>query len=206
MPYRSPLRAQQAAATHERILRACVELVSQRDSLDLSMSELARVAGVSEPTVYRHFPTKRDLFFALATLQFERVTEGLDPRTPDELAAAVRTVFARAETMESLVRWTLATPLAQGGGRPSQARRLKMLRQVVGEPTDLAAEHLQRVLLLFTSPLVALYWKDYLGLTTEEAAETAAWGIRTLLADRGTTSAVTKPADHASRDDSYNAS
>ena len=78
--YRSPLRQQQVAATRERILRTCAELVAQRTSLDVSIPQLARAAGVSQPTVYRYFPTKRDLFGALATLQFEHVTAGLDPR------------------------------------------------------------------------------------------------------------------------------
>jgi len=63
-----------ARATRERILRACADLVARSTSLNVSIPELAHAAGVSQPTVYRYFPTKRDLFNAVATLQFERVT------------------------------------------------------------------------------------------------------------------------------------
>jgi len=42
--YRSPLRQQQVAATRERILRTCAELVAQRTSLDVSIPQLARAA------------------------------------------------------------------------------------------------------------------------------------------------------------------
>ncbi len=40
-------------------------------------------------------------------------------------------------------------------------------------------------MLLLSSPMAALYWKDYLGLSQDEAAQTAAWGIRTLAAHHG---------------------
>src|SRR4030081_1067151 len=158
--YRSPLRPQQVAATRERILRACAELVAQRTSLDVSIPQLARTAGVSQPTVYRYFPTKRDLFGALATLQFEHVTAGLDPRTPDELAAALPTIFARALEVEGLLRWTLATPLGSIG-RPTSKRRMDMLHRASSAVVDdqEAAEHLPRLLLLLSSPMVALYLK-----------------------------------------------
>src|SRR4030088_448513 len=94
--YRSPLRQQEVAATRERVLQTCAELVAQRTSLDVSIPQLARAAGVSQPTVYRYFPTKRDLFGALATLQFERATAGPLLRTPDELAAGPPTHLSRA--------------------------------------------------------------------------------------------------------------
>ncbi len=182
--YQSPLRQQQVAATRERILHACAELVARQTSLDVSIPELARAAGVSQPTVYRYFPTKRDLFGALATLQFERVAAGLDPRTPDELADALPTIFRRALELEGLLRWTLATPLGSSG-RPTRDRRLDILRRVVTS-TDLGAhdtaEHLPRLLLLLSSPIAALYWMDYLGLSLDEATQTAAWGIRALAA------------------------
>ncbi len=62
-----------------------------------------------------------------------------------------------------------------------------MLRHATGGKVDdpEAATHLPRLLLLLTSPMAALYWKDYLGLSALEAAETAAWGVRVLAAHRG---------------------
>lgn len=182
--YQSPLRQQQVTATRERILHACADLVASRTSLDVSIPLLARAAGVSQPTVYRYFPTKRDLFGALATLQFERVTAGLDPRTPDELAKALPTIFGRALELEGLLRWTLATPLGSHG-RPTRDQRLEILRRV-GLTTDVddpdTAEYLPRLLLLLSSPIAALYWTDYLGLSLDEVTHTAAWGIRVLAA------------------------
>ena len=185
--YRSPLRQQQVAATRERILQTCAELVAQRTSLDVSIPQLARAAGVSQPTVYRYFPTKRDLFGALATLQFERATVGLEPRTPDELAAALPTIFRRALELEGLLRWTLASPLGSTG-RPTAERRLSMLHRASNAEVDdpQTAEHLPRLLLLLSSPIAALYWMDYLGLSIDEAAQTASWGVRALAAHRAT--------------------
>jgi hypothetical protein len=37
-----------------------------------------------------------------------------------------------------------------------------------------------RTVLLLTSPMAWLYWKDYLGLEPEEGAATAGWAIRAL--------------------------
>ena len=62
--YESPLREQQAAATRERILEGLVTTMA--DGLaEVSMPAVARAAGVSVATVYRHFPTKQTLFDAL---------------------------------------------------------------------------------------------------------------------------------------------
>jgi AcrR family transcriptional regulator len=165
--------------------QSCAELVAQRTSLDVSIPQLARAAGVSQPTVYRYFPTKRDLFGALATLQFERATAGLEPRTPDELAAALPTIFRRALELEGLLRWTLASPLGSTG-RPTAERRLSMLHRASNAEVDdpQTAEDLPRLLLLLSSPMAALYWKDYLVLSINEAAQTAAWGVRALAAHR----------------------
>src|SRR6266851_9576662 len=92
----------------ERPVFSCSQQVHRRDEQGQS-PRLA--AGVSQPTANRYFRTKRDLFGALATLQFGYVTAELDPRTPDELAAALPTIFARALEVEarcagpSLRRW-----------------------------------------------------------------------------------------------------
>jgi hypothetical protein len=50
--------------------------------------------------------------------------------------------------------------------------------QAVGDDDD--AQFLLRTVLLLTSPMAWLYWKDYLGLDPAVAAQTAGWAITTL--------------------------
>ena len=62
--YRSQLRVLQAEQTRARILDATVRVMA-RGLTSVSIPAVAREAGVSVATIYRHFATKRDL---LATL------------------------------------------------------------------------------------------------------------------------------------------
>jgi len=184
-PEPETLRAAQRRLTRERIVDALVALIDDEHPLEVSMAQVAARAHVSEPTLYRHFPTKRDLFGALAAMQFARVTERLRPDSVDDLAAAVTTVFQRSAGMESVVRWTLAAPDPARVPRPNADSRLATIRRALGDAIagESAAdrEHLVRVVLLLTSPMAWLYWKDYLGLEAGGAAETAAWAIRRLV-------------------------
>ena len=63
-PYRSELREEQAESTRSRILDATMRVMG-RGVASLSIPAVAREAGVSTPTVYRHFGTKHDLLDAL---------------------------------------------------------------------------------------------------------------------------------------------
>jgi AcrR family transcriptional regulator len=141
------------------------------------------VTVVSEPTLYRHFPAKRDLFAALAGYQFQTVAAGLAPASVDDLADAVRTVFQRSADMENVIRWTLAATDPQRVPRPNVQARLAMLRTALGGQASTADDHatfLLHTVLMLTSPMAWLYWKDYLGLDPAQAAETAGWAIKAL--------------------------
>ena len=62
--YDSPARREQAARTRNRIIAAGSELVHEYTSWDwqeLTFRAVAARAGVGERTVYRHFPTEREL-------------------------------------------------------------------------------------------------------------------------------------------------
>src|SRR4051812_41589915 len=66
--YDSQVRRAQTDETRERILAAGSELAhraSRWDFNDLSARSIAAQAGISERTVYRHFPTERQLHEAL---------------------------------------------------------------------------------------------------------------------------------------------
>jgi AcrR family transcriptional regulator len=181
---RPSLREAQRAITEQRIVEALAALIDEEHPLEISMTAVAKQAGVSEPTVYRHFPTKRDLFAALAGRQFQAVAAGLAPASPDDLGQAVRTVFQRSAEMENTVRWTLAAPDPERVPRPNVQARLAMLRtalrDVLEDLDDGTTQLLLRTVLLLTSPMAWLYWNDYLGLDPAAAADTARWAITTL--------------------------
>jgi AcrR family transcriptional regulator len=59
--YRSPLRDEQVRRTRNLILDALVELLADRRADDITTREIADRAGVSQPTVYRHFPDRTAL-------------------------------------------------------------------------------------------------------------------------------------------------
>lgn len=101
--YQSELRAQQARATYARILDAAMAML--RDGArDLSYAALARAARVSVPTVYRHFPTRPELFEAL----YHRIEaqHGGAATAPSDLDGAVRAFFERydGDAMRSAAR------------------------------------------------------------------------------------------------------
>jgi AcrR family transcriptional regulator len=66
--YDSPMRREKAAATRERIIAAGADLARGLSSWDwdeLTFRAVAERAGVSERTVYRHFPSERHLHDAV---------------------------------------------------------------------------------------------------------------------------------------------
>lgn len=88
--YHSPLREQQTERTRALILEALVDLLND-DGLDgLNIKDLASRAGVSERTVYRHFPDRTELREALSEHVFARAswTDMTELMTPHELATA----------------------------------------------------------------------------------------------------------------------
>ena len=81
-----PLRAD-AARNRARVLETAYETFAA-EGLSVPIDEIARRAGVGAGTVYRHFPTKEDLFKAVVESRLRHIiTEGralLDEPGPNE--------------------------------------------------------------------------------------------------------------------------
>jgi AcrR family transcriptional regulator len=163
--YDNSRRSAAAAATAQRILAAAETLVALSGSLEVSLADVARAAGVSQPTLFRHFASRQRLFSAMAERAREYVAAGWRPARPGQLGDSVLSVYRRAARREPLMRWLVASPPAP---------------PVVPRTGDREAVRLERILLLLTSPQAWLFWHDQLGLTEEEAAGTAAWAIERL--------------------------
>ncbi|MCA9294077.1 MAG: TetR/AcrR family transcriptional regulator [Phycisphaerales bacterium] len=54
-----------AAARREQLLDTAVSLFAERGFGGATTAELAKAAGVTEPIIYRHFRSKKDLFIAV---------------------------------------------------------------------------------------------------------------------------------------------
>jgi AcrR family transcriptional regulator len=104
------LREQQRAVTRNRIITALSELIETQHLLDVTMAAVAAQAGVSEPTLYRHFPTKKNLFAALGSELFRKTTAGVAPSSLDELIEFLPKLYEQFAAMEATTRWNLAAP------------------------------------------------------------------------------------------------
>lgn len=83
--------------TRERLLAATAEVLGRHGMAKLNLSEVAQEAGVSRPTLYRWFPSKRELLDAFVVWErqsYERAvaqaTAGLPPA--ERLDAALRVI------------------------------------------------------------------------------------------------------------------
>lgn len=71
------------------IVLAALRVFSSGSYSGSTIAEIAREAGVSEPLLYRHFPSKRDLWAACLDAAWEEFREALD-RASDDLLATRR--------------------------------------------------------------------------------------------------------------------
>ncbi len=185
--YRSDLRAQQADETRGRILDAALRVMA-KGLASLSIPAVAREAGVSVPTVYRHFGTKADLLAALYPHVVRRGgnDDVADPRSIDELRDGVRALFDRLDTLGDLARAALVSPAAEDARRATMPHRIERIRRIADaiEPTlpDGDRDRIARLLAVLTSSSALRMWRDHLGSSVDEAADDVDWIVRAAIA------------------------
>jgi AcrR family transcriptional regulator len=181
------LRAEQAEKTRVRILEATLRVMA-RGVASVSIPAVAREAGVSIPTVYRHFGTKQDL---LATVYLHVVRRAAPrefglPRSLDELRDGVRTVFEGLDSADDLARAAMASPAAAEARQMGMPARLEIYRRIADAiAPDLAQPdraRIARVLTILLSGSALRLWRDHLGSSVEEAADDINWVIRAAIA------------------------
>jgi AcrR family transcriptional regulator len=190
--YESPLREEQAAATRERILGALRDLIVEEHPANVTMADVAKRAKVSERTVYRHYPTREELFHALFTWA---VTAGEDlsptrASDPAGLIAMAHRMFPLLEANADIVRALNAMPLATDMRAHRAERRrsqvIEALEPVTASLAPDSARRLQALAHLLTSSDSLLFMKEYWGFDGEEAAKAVAWAIGALTDRAGT--------------------
>ncbi len=98
-PYRKGKRAEAERETRRRITEAAVRLHGTVGPAKSSVTEVARLAGVSRMTVYNHFPTEVDLFTACST-HWASQNPFPDPSNWTEVDPSERLALALGELYE----------------------------------------------------------------------------------------------------------
>jgi AcrR family transcriptional regulator len=186
-PYRSELRAQQAEETRARILDAAVRVMADGFA-SVSIPAVAREAGVSVPTIYRHFATKRDLLAALYPHLVRRagLNELTPPRSMDELRNGVRALFGHLDSFDDLARAAMASPASDDARRINMPDRLAMFRQladsIVPKPSKIDRDRIARLLVILVSSSALRLWRDHFDASVDEAADDVDWVVRAAIA------------------------
>ena len=186
-PYRSDLRAQQAATTRDRILDATVRVMA-RGLADVTVPAVAREAGVSVPTVYRHFRTKRGLLAALQPYLQRRV--GIDriapPASIDGLRDTLASLLGRMDALDDVERAAHASPAAEEVRRVHAPNRFRLGRSIIDpvapELSEADRDRVTRLLVILTASPALRMWRDDFGASVEEIADDIDRALRATIA------------------------
>ena len=126
-----PRRRVDAERNRARILSAA-EAVFAAQGTAASTEEVARVAGVAVGTVFRHFPTKRDLLQAIMKGLLERLTDAAGRLVEDGDPAEGLFAFVAQVVEEAAAKTAVVDLLSQVGTEVEAASALDGLQQAVG--------------------------------------------------------------------------
>ena len=181
------LRAEQAEETRARILDATGPLMA-RGAVSLSIPAVAREAGVSVATVYRHFATKQHLIEAIYPHVMRRaaVSQPPPPRSISELRDGVRGYLEYLNSLDEQARAAMASAAAEEVRRASMPQRVAIFRELADsvEPklAEVDRDRLARLLVVLTQSAALRMWHDHLGLSVDEVADEIDWVARAIIA------------------------
>lgn len=179
---RHSLREDQLQLTRERLLEAAAELLA--DDLELGFRAVAARAGVSAPTVYRHFESQEALIEALLVHLESRLGVKAHPATLDDYIAMLPEIFGAFEAhgrfMLAYMRAPRAVPIRE---RNRRRREVSIRAGLPRHPALLHPEMAQRFAGLMLTLGSANTWNS-LGSVTDlrgaDAGRAVAWAMRAL--------------------------
>lgn len=185
--YRSPLRAEQAAQTRERIERAAADLLNADGGAEsITFRAVAERAGVTEMTVYRHFPTREDLLQGLWRNLNARMGPAISmPTDVKDLLAQHDSLYEGFDRIAPQIIASLTTPQGREVRAALDEPRRRAFRAIVAEvnPDLNVARRTQAaaILQLLHSAHAWMSLREQWGLNGRESAAATRWAIDTLL-------------------------
>ncbi|MDH4334340.1 MAG: TetR/AcrR family transcriptional regulator [Chloroflexota bacterium] len=170
-----------------RILDATIRVMAGGLAF-LSIPAVAHEAGVSVPTIYRHFGSKGALIAAV----YPHIVRHLGredvvlPRSTDEFRGWARAMFARMDSVGDIARVAMASPAADETRRVTMPQRFARIRELADalapNLTSVDRDRFARLLVILTSSSAQRMWRDPLGSPVDEAIDDLDWVVRAMIA------------------------
>lgn len=189
--YNSPLRARQKEQTRDLILAAVATVLCGSDLSAATAAEVARVAEVTERTIYRHFPTRDDLLKAFWTWQLEKSggANVIDPQTLDELLSNIKRLFSSLDADEGVIRAVLSSSegrdLRKTANRARHALMLNFVTRLHPDLPETDRHSIAAGIVSVCSVPSWLFMRDNCGYDGKRAGEAAALAVRLILQGAG---------------------
>lgn len=187
--YNSRLRQEQAEATRERIVAAMADILAEDGRIEGATNRaVAQRAGVTEVTVYRHFPSRELLLRGLWEHLNKR--NGANVGMPESEAEILEKIGPLYATFDAAPAHALAAVTTEHGremrGSINQLRQQAFLDALEEATANLSAKDKAKaagLIQLLYSSYAWLSLREQWNVTGLDAAEAAGWAIETLLAD-----------------------
>jgi AcrR family transcriptional regulator len=181
----STIREAHKDLTRERILDAAIDLLNQGGMDELTNAEVAKAAGVTERTVYRHFASREELLRdAWGQLQ-KRMGSGGVVQTAEDLVSLPNRLFASFDTMPGAVHASAFSPAGREMRLAVNEERQKAYLTAVKEARpDLKGEALNRMTAVCQLVSSAWAWsimRDYWGMDARQSGRAASEALSVLL-------------------------
>lgn len=185
--YRAELREAQKGMTRERIVRGAASLLDEHGAADgITFKAVAQRAGVTEMTVYRHFPTRDALLQGLWSHLNDAM--GPDLGIPDSAAALLGqhdALFAGFDRIAPQIAASICTAQGREMRASLNAPRREAFLAIAAEAAPgLDAGRLTEAAAILQLLHSAYAWdslREQWGLDGPEAGKATKWAIEILL-------------------------
>lgn len=189
--YRSPLRERQSQQTRDLILDAFAAAVVERGLPAVTMGGVAERVGISERTVYRHFPNATSMLDALsertASVMRHRGVADVSGTNLEDALGSAEDLYRGFEEAGPPMKAAVIASLTTGYRNPGQPGRVEHIRDAVSsELPRLSQQQLDEIVIMIRYQLGGWAWyllTEREGLSVDRAAQLSARGVRALMQD-----------------------
>ncbi len=184
---RTSLRQRHAEQTRDLIFRALTDQLAESGFSDFSIPSLARQAGVSVRTIYRHFSSRDELLDELAHWLDDQIAVFPSATTVEDLEVLPRTLFPAFDEKATVLLAQSATPAGQEVRARGRRRHIQFYREVLGDlVAGLPPEEARGALAVITYLLSMQAWRNMreeFDMDGSQSGKAVAWAVRTLITD-----------------------